>query len=157
MHGYRKKPFYLVPIGTIIIIIIFIGLTVVVMDTVQRLHQQQLRLSKMFPFYSIVKHEWANLLQNKVTQCNPTGSHQQQFVFCTSMYTQISSNCWWLANGLYSLCTNAVSFYTALQKLNWMPEDGIRGLPIHWKTKQFRLNEACFVVKLLILFMMKAK
>jgi len=38
-----------------------------------------------------------------------------------------------------------------------MPEDGIRGLPIHLKTKQFRLNEACFVVKLLILFMMKAK
>jgi len=57
VHGYRKKPFYLVPIGTIIIIIIFIGLTVVVMDTVQRLHQQQLRLSKMFPFFSIVKHE----------------------------------------------------------------------------------------------------
>jgi len=59
VHGYRKKPFYLVLIGTIIIIIIiiFIGLTVVVMDTVQRLHQQQLRLSKMFPFFSIVKHE----------------------------------------------------------------------------------------------------
>jgi len=59
VHGYRKKPFYLVLIGTIIIIIIiiFIGLTVVVMDTVQRLHQQQLRFSKMFPFSSIVKHE----------------------------------------------------------------------------------------------------
>jgi len=59
VHGYRKKPFYLVLIGTIIIIIIiiFIGLTVVVMDTVQRLHQQQLRLSKNFPIFSIVKHE----------------------------------------------------------------------------------------------------
>ena len=96
-------------------------------------------------FSSLVKHEWANLLHSKITSQTPnkitTKTTTTRTKFLLHMYPCIrfSKCCSWKYFGLktihVSLWTVFIVYKCRLflygcKNLNWMPDDGIRGLPI---------------------------